>query len=141
MIYCAGLSQPQPGPDSPSSNPILSTEPPLLLLRLQKITKSCNNSTGKRQFRKLFEKPFKIKLNNGKEKGNEKGSETNSGSREIKQLELLLFLLLLLLLSMYFNIKFCCTHNFLPYLRFVICVCGFYCGALRFASVGGSGNC
>lgn len=108
----------------------------------KKITKSCNNSTGKRQFRKLFEKPFKIKLNNEKEKGNEKGSETSSGSWERKQLELLLFLLLLLLLvSMYFNIKFCCTHNFLPYLRFVICVCGFYCGALRFASVGGSGNC
>lgn len=77
-----------------------------------------------------------------KKKGMRREVRRAQGAEKKKQLELLLFLLLLLLLvSMYFNIKFCCTHNFLPYLRFVICVCGFYCGALRFASVGGSGNC
>lgn len=76
-----------------------------------------------------------------KKKGMRREVRRAQGAEKKKQLELLLFLLFLLLLSMYFNIKFCCTHNFLPYLRFVICVCGFYCGALRFASVGGSGNC
>lgn len=139
--WCDLLCRPQ---SAPAARPRFC-DSLLLLLLLQKITKSCNNSAGKRQFRKLFEKPFKIKLNNGREKGSEKGSETQL--RELRKktaraaLIFLFQLLLLLLLSMYFNIKFCCTHNFLPYLRFVICVCGFYCGALRFASVGGSGNC
>lgn len=114
----------------------------LLLLLLQKTLP--NRATIQQEndnFASCLKNHLKSIWTMAEKKGMRREVRRSSESWERKQLELPLLFLLLLLLTMYLNIKFCCTHNFLPYLGFVICVCGFYCGALRFASVGGSGNC